>query len=294
MHILLTGGTGFIGSALCDSLSDDGCQLTILSRQQQPADSRARFVSNLDQVDASTSIDAVINLAGASLADRRWSQPYKQELLSSRLDTTRAVVELIRRLDNPPAVLLSASAIGYYGHHQDERLAEDATSTGGFAAMLCQRWESEAMALGDAGVRICLLRLGVVLDRHGGAMEQMARPFQFGVANWLGGGDQWLSWIHRQDVVAAIRFLLEHEELSGPVNLTAPEAVTSRGFCSAMKGRKRTFITMGVPAPVLKLAVGEMAEELLLNGQRVEPAALSGAGFQFSYPDLDSALETIF
>ena len=293
MHILLTGGTGFIGSALCDSLSEDGCQLTILSRQQQPAYSKARYVSNLDQVDASTSIDAVINLAGASLADRRWSDTYKQELLSSRLDTTRAVVDLIRRLDSPPGVLLSASAIGYYGHHQDERLAEDGVSTGGFAAQLCQRWESEAMALEDTGVRICLLRLGVVLDRHGGAMEQMARPFQFGVANWLGGGDQWLSWIHRQDVVAGIRFLLEDEELSGPVNLTAPEAVTSRGFCSAMKRRKRTFITMGVPAPVLKLAVGEMAEELLLNGQRVEPAALSRAGFQFSYPDLDSALEAI-
>jgi hypothetical protein len=135
--------------------------------------------------------------------------------------------------------------------------------------------------------------LGVVLDRDGGAMVEMARPFRFGVANWLGSGRQWLSWVHRQDVVAAIGFLQDREDLSGPFNITAPEPVTSRGFCDAMKKYRRTLVTAPVPAPVMRLLVGEMADELLLNGQRVAPARLQAAGFEFQYPRLDGALADI-
>lgn len=293
MQILLTGGTGFIGSALVPALSAAGHQVTVLSRQALADGPSCRYLQTLDALPDDSHFDAVINLAGASLAARRWTEAYKKEILASRLGTTQELTALFERLQHTPDVVLSASAIGFYGHHGDEELAEDGASVPGFAQRLCQQWEQRALAMAELGSRVCLLRLGVVLDRDGGAMEQMAQPFRFGIANWLGSGRQWLSWVHRTDVVAAILFLLEHEELSGPFNLTAPNPVTSRGFCQAMKKRKRTWITAPVPGPVMRLMVGEMAGELLLAGQRVVPSALLAAGFEFSYPDLDSALADI-
>mgnify|MGYP001815278956 FL=1 len=293
MNILLTGGTGFIGSALVSSLLEDAHQVTVLSRQPIAGGDGLNYITALDALGEDARIDAVINLAGASLADKRWTEIYKQEILSSRLDTTQQVVELIGRLKQPPAVLLSASAIGYYGHHDDEILGEDGESTPGFAQNLCAEWERAAMRAGSGSTRVCLLRLGVVLDNGGGAFKQMELPFRLGVANWMGHGRQWLSWIHREDVIAAIKLLLEAPGLSGPFNLTAPEPVTSRGFCDAMKRHHRTFVTAPVPAFVMRLMVGEMAGELLLNGQRVVPTALQAAGFNFRYPTLDSALSAI-
>jgi uncharacterized protein (TIGR01777 family) len=293
MQILVTGGTGFIGSALVARLIAMGHQVTVLSRQPLTGEDGLRYIGSLDDLGADEQIDAVINLAGASLADHRWTSRYKQEILSSRLDTTRELVDLMGRLHTPPNVLLSASAIGFYGHHDDEALGEDGSVAPGFSQELCARWEAQARAAEALGVRVCLLRLGVVLDTGGGAFTQMARPFRMGVANWLGDGRQWLSWIHRDDVVAAMLFLLERETLAGPFNLTAPHPVTSRGFCDAMKERFRTFIAAPVPAAVLRLMVGEMAEELLLNGQRVLPVALQKAGFSFRYPHLEDALGAI-
>ena len=293
MQILLTGGTGFIGSALIDDLVGSGHQVIVYTRQS-PADRPAcRYIQQLESLGSDVRLDAVINLAGASLAGQRWTQAYKREIFSSRLDTTAALVALLQRLQHKPQVLLSASAIGFYGHHGDDMLDENAAVTPGFSQNLCAQWEDAARQAAGLGIRVCLLRFGVVLDRDGGAMLQMARPFQFGVANWLGDGHQWLSWVHRQDVVAAIRFLLEHEELSGPFNVTAPHPVTSRGFCAAMKKHRRTLITAPVPAAVMRLLVGQMAEELLLNGQRVIPSALQSAGFRFSFSELDEALSDI-
>ena len=294
MHYLVTGGTGFIGSALIPVLLADGHSVTVLSRRTGSDETALRYITSLDVIAADTHIDAVINLAGASLADKRWTPGYKREIVASRLGTTEHLLKLFQRLETPPEVLLSASAIGYYGHHGDEPLTEDGTVVPGFSQDLCQRWETAAMQASELGVRVCLLRLGVVLDRDGGAMEEMARPFKFGVANWIGSGRQWLSWVHRRDVVAAIRFLQEHTELSGPFNITAPEPITSRGFCAAMKRHRRTFVTVPMPAPVIKLLVGEMAEELLLQGQRVLPSRLQAAGFRFALPALDEALEDIF
>jgi len=293
MHYLITGGTGFIGSAFVASLEADGHAVTVLSRRPRPPAGGRRYIASLDALDREAAFDAVINLAGASLADRRWTRAYKAELLASRLDTTRALVALIERLSHRPATLLSASAIGYYGHHGDEPLDEDGPVVPGFAQSLCRRWEEQALAAQPLGTRVCLLRFGVVLDAGGGAFEQMARPFRFGVANWLGSGRQWLSWVHRRDVIRALRVLLDSPELEGPINVTAPEPVTSRGFCDVMKRHRRTLVTAPVPAPVLRLLVGEMAGELLLAGQRVLPARLQAAGFTFDYPDLDGALSDI-
>ena len=293
MNILVTGGTGFIGSALTNSLRQGGHAVVILSRSVRQSEEGCRYVNSLSELGGDIKIDGVINLAGASLAGKRWSSRYKQEIFSSRLDTTRALVAWLSERDRKPEIMISASAIGYYGQHGDEVLAEDGAVVPGFAQDLCQQWENEALKAAQLGIRVCLARLGVVLDRDGGAFVEMARPFRFGVANWMGSGRQWLSWVHRADVIAALLFLLEHPVLSGPFNITAPEPVTSRGFCDAMKRHKRTLLTAPVPAAAMRLLVGEMADELLLSGQRVVPEALLSAGFEFRFSDLDAALAEI-
>ena len=294
MRVLLTGGTGFIGEALTAALLASGSEVTILSRQVQGDRNHCRFVRSLDEIAASEQLDAVINLAGASLAARRWTAAYKHEIVTSRMNVTRAVLALLARLQQPPAVLLSASAIGYYGHHGDECLTEFSAITPGFAQTLCNDWEALALQAQELGVRVCLLRLGVVLDAGGGALVEMTKSFRFGVASWLGSGHQWLSWVHREDVVRALQFLLGRDELCGPFNVTSPAPVTGRDFARALQAHHRTLIQAGVPAPVMRLLVGEMAGELLLNGQRVLPDHLQAAGFTFTYPDIESALETIY
>lgn len=294
MRILITGGTGFIGSALVDALCRRGDKVLILSRSVQQPRPGVSFLRSLDELSSDIQIDAIVNLAGASLAARRWSEAYKREIVASRIDTSAAILALIKRMERPPAVLLSASAIGYYGHHGDELLDESASSTPGFAQQLCAQWEQMACRVKDSGVRICLLRLGVVLDDGGGALKQMAMSFRFGVASWLGSGRQWLSWVHRQDAVRAIVFLLDQPGMHGAVNITAPEPVTSKGFAMAMKAYHRILISAGVPAFIMRLMVGEMAQELLLNGQRVVPRKLLEAGFSFRYPEIDVALDTIY
>ena len=294
MDVLITGGTGFIGQALLPALVNEGHSLTLLSRQESPYGGQYPAVRSLDEIPSDRNIDAVINLAGASMAGKRWSRRYKNELNASRLTTTESLIRLFNRLERPPASFLSASAIGYYGHHGDEPLDEQGATVPGFAQSLCARWEGAAMQAEQLGVRTCLMRLGVVLDAGGGALEQMLLPFKLGIGNWVADGRQWFSWIHRADAVAAMRFLLENEGFSGPFNLTAPNPVTARDFCMAMTRQKRTLVNLPVPAPVMRAMIGEMADELLINGQKVMPSALQRAGFQFHHQSIDEALEAIF
>lgn len=294
MHILITGGTGFIGQALVPHLLGAGHRISILSRSRHRDTEQCTYLRSLEELQAATGPDAVINLAGASLAGKRWTRAYKEELVASRVQGTRALVDFFAASAQPPKVLLSASAIGYYGPRGDETLAEDAAPGSGFSSELCQAWEAEAARAADAGIRTCLLRLGVVLDREGGALKQMTLPFRFGVASWPGSGHQYLSWIHREDVVAAMARLLEDDSLSGAFNLTAPSPVTQREFCRAMQKHFLTLPGMPVPGPVMRVMLGEMADELLLTGQRVVPNALQGAGFTFSYPEVTAALAAVF
>lgn len=294
MRVLLTGGTGFIGSPLVAAFLDSGDEVTVLSRQIRTDRIGCRYVQTLDQIPASEPLDAVINLAGASLAAHRWTEAYKREIRSSRMDTTRSVLDLLARLERPPQVLLSASAIGYYGHHGDEPVTESSQATPGFAQQLCADWESLALQAQARGVRVCLLRLGVVLDSGGGALEEMSTSFRFGVASWLGDGRQWLSWVHRRDVIRAIQFLLARDDLQGPFNITAPNPVTGRAFAEALQVHYRTLIRAGVPGRVIRLLVGEMAQEVLLNGQRVMPRRLEEAGFAFDCETLPAALAAIY
>lgn len=293
MHILITGGTGFIGEKLVARLLDEGHRMTLLSRRPRPDQAGRHYVRSLEEVGTEGDIDAVINLAGAPLAGRRWTSRYKQELVASRVETSRELIALLRRQPQPPAVLLSGSAVGYYGPRGSEPLAEDAGSEPSFSSDLCRQWEDASMPATALGIRVCQLRLGVVLDSDGGALTQMLRPFRFGIASWPGSGEQYLSWIHREDVVRAICFLLQQPGVEGPCNLTAPEPVTQREFCSALQRHFRTLPALPVPAPVLRLLLGEMAGELLVTGQRVLPGKLVDAGFEFHYPTLAQALSVI-
>lgn len=288
MHVLVTGGTGFIGSALVPALVDRGDTVTVLSRRRRTTSNNVHYVTSLDAI--TESVDAVINLAGASLAEKRWSRRYKAVMLASRIDTTTRLVQWMNAQKTPIKVLLSGSAIGYYGCSELATFTEKSRAGVGFSAELCQSWERAALPAESAHTRVVLMRLGVVFDAGGGALTEMLRSFSLGVGSWVGSGRQWLSWIHRLDVVRAMLFLLERDHLSGPVNLVAPGAVTHREFCSVASRVKPVFCQLGVPAFALRLLVGEMADELLLRGQRVQAGVLAANGFRFSHETLLSAL----
>ncbi|MFV8817340.1 TIGR01777 family oxidoreductase [Haliea sp. E17] len=294
MRILLTGATGFIGQALVPALRAHGHELVLLTRQRREDTPGVTHIGGLGEIEGTTAVGAIINLAGASLAGRRWSAAYKREIYASRIETTEDLVRLIARLETPPGVFISGSAVGYYGHHPDTLLDEDSPVVHGFAQSLCADWEAAALEAEALGVRTCRMRLGVVLARGGGALREMSRSFQFGVGSWIGSGEQWLSWVHRDDVVAAIIFLLNQSVLTGPFNLTAPQPVTARAFAEALSAHYRLLFSAPVPASAARLLLGEMADELLLTGQRVIPARLQAAGFEFRYPTVASALQAIY
>ncbi|MEM0955065.1 MAG: TIGR01777 family oxidoreductase [Pseudomonadota bacterium] len=294
MNVLITGGTGFIGRVLVRQLLDQGHSVVVLTRQSGlESNDSVRYVQALDSLAGDEHLDAFINLAGESIAEGRWTAARKQALINSRIDTTRELRALAQRLDTAPRVLLSASAIGFYGPQDHTPLDENAAAVDCFSHQLCVAWEAEADRFSALGTRVCVLRLGVVLDTDGGAFEQLQQSVQFGVATYLGTGGQWLSWVHREDVVAAMLFLLNHDDASGAYNLTAPEPVTNRQFCDALAAEKSAFITLPVPGLLMRLALGELADELLLTGQRVQPARLQASGFAFRYPTLAEALPAL-
>jgi hypothetical protein len=268
--------------------------VVIYTRQNDHFDTdQLRYVTSLGHIAADESFDAFVNLAGESIAAERWSEARKRALYDSRIETTRALYDLACRLDDPPALLLSASAIGYYGPQDDERLAESAPTHDSFSHRLCVAWEAEAKRFENLGVRVCILRLGVVLAESGGAMEELRKSVMLGVATWMGSGRQWLSWVHRDDVIRAMEFLMEHVELRGNFNVTAPEPVTNRGFGEALRSHRFAVIALPIPGFVLRSAMGEMAQELLLTGQRVVPQRLQEAGFAFRYNTLAEALPAL-
>lgn len=294
MNILITGGTGFIGTVLVRQLLERGDTVTVYTRSPNHEDDVGlRYVCSLDDIASSTYFDAFINLAGESIAEGRWTAARKRALVDSRVGTTEALLALAERLERAPAALVSASAIGYYGPQDDTELGEDAGTVDCFSHQLCVSWEAAARRFEALGTRVCIIRLGVVLDRDGGAFAQLDKSVQFGVATWLGSGHQWLSWVHRDDVINAIQFLLDRNALSGPFNLTAPEPVTNRGFSEALASHRKTFIGLPVPGFVMRAALGELADELLLTGQRVIPEKLEAEGFEFRYRTVDQALSAL-
>ena len=288
MHILMTGGTGLIGTATCAALHAAGHKLTILTRRGRPATDEATYVTALE--DCAEPVDAVINLAGAGLADRRWSKAYKRQIVMSRVDLTRQLVAWLGKLEHTPKRLISASAIGYYGAADEQTFAEDGAPGAGFAATLCQFWENEAGTATEYGTKVTLLRFGVVLACEGGALGKMTQSFRLGVESWLGSGDQWLSWIHLEDAVRVIQHVLDFDGPAGIYNTVAPEPARHRELAHEVGRHSNIWLKLGVPAFAARVMAGEMAEELLLSGQRVIPKQLLEDGFQFHYPNLKEAL----
>ena len=287
MKVFVTGGTGLIGRALVKRLLTDGHDVTVLTRQTLTSSEAVTYINSIDDLD--TRQDIVVNLAGAGLADRRWSPAYKKEIRASRIDITQALVSRLREIGMPD-VFISGSAIGFYGESKEREFSEADAVGIGFSAKLCRDWEASVSDIGSENTRYVLLRTGVVLDRALGAYPQMTQSFRFGLASWMGQGDHWLSWIHLADMVGAILHCIQNEAVSGPVNMTAPSPVTHRSFSDEVRKATTTLVGMGMPGWVMRLMVGEMADELLLTGQRVMPTKLLSTGYEFRFGELRDAI----
>jgi uncharacterized protein len=295
MRILLTGGTGLIGSGLVKHWLKQH-QLLVLSRTPEKVmacfGSSVSAIAHLSDVDFNT-LDAVINLAGEPIVGKRWTDAQKQRLCDSRWQLTKQLVSAITSAKTPPKVLISGSAIGIYGRQQSQLITEDFNHFHvEFSHQLCQRWETLAQEAESPSTRVCILRTGIVLSAKGGALQKMLLPFKLGVGGKIGNGEQYMSWIHISDMVRLIDFLLLHPTLTGVFNATAPNPVTNAEFSQQLAKALRRPALLPMPAFVLQLILGEMAD-LLLTGQRVIPANLSKAGFEFDYPELDTALQTL-
>ncbi|NDY95481.1 TIGR01777 family oxidoreductase [Wenzhouxiangella limi] len=296
MKILVTGGSGFIGQKLCADLARDGHIPLVVSRAPDKAarklpDSAIVRPSAADFVDESP--EAVVNLAGEPIAEGRWTESKKKALVESRVDITRAVVDLCRRAEPAPRVLVSASAVGYYGDQGEREVTEQTPPHDEFAHQLCKRWEAEAHKAEEHGVRVAIVRIGLVLDAGGGMLAKTTPVFKLGLGGKLGNGEQYMPWIHREDMVGAIRFLLERDDLSGPFNASAPNPVTNAEFTRELGRALHRPAVLPAPALALKLAFGEMSR-LLLTGAKMLPARLEEAGYEFRFRKLDQALSDIF
>lgn len=294
MNVLITGGTGFIGKALSRELVSSGHNVIITTRRQ--TDSKEKLTWNLPALipsDTMSNIDAVVNLAGESIASGRWTKTRKERIMSSRTNITRALVQSMQNANPKPKVLISASAIGFYGPRGDEFVTEDTPPGTDFLADVCKAWEAEALKAEEMGVRVVPVRIGGVLESDGGALPKMIMPFKFFLGGPIGSGKQWFSWIHRDDITGIIKYALENELISGPINLTAPEPVTNKEFSSALGRAISRPSWLPVPGFIVKLTLGELGD-IILTGQRVLPEKALKAGYKFKHPDVDEALRTIF
>lgn len=297
MRVAVTGSSGLIGTALAGALRHDGHEVTPLVRRP-PGPGEIRWDPHAADgglpPGALDGVDAVVHLSGAPIAGARWTEARKQKLRASRVQSTQALVAALTAsvrggAKSPPPVLLSGSAVGWYGDTGDRAVDETAPPGTGFLADLVRDWEAAARPARDAGVRVVNLRSGVVLSRRGGMLGLLAPPFRFGLGARMGSGTQFISWISLTDHVAAVRYLIGHAEIDGPVNLTAPAPVTNAVFTTELARALHRPAVLWVPAPALRLGAGEMSSELL-GSQRVLPRRLTEAGFAFRYPALPAAL----
>ncbi len=296
MHIVLTGGTGFIGSALADALRARGDEVSMLARD--PDRARRRFGKQFLYFprwnEAPTQADAVINLAGEPLVGKRWTAAYRDQIRASRLSVTQGMNAWLQRIPMPPEVVISGSAIGYYGSDSERVFTEADPAGEDFGARLCADWEALAQEARRVSTvrRVITLRTGVVLEKNGGALARMLLPFRLGLGGRVGSGRQWFSWIHRADLINAILFLMDTPGCDGAYNLTAPGAVPQQDFARQLAHALGKPAFMPMPGFALKLLFGEGAN-LLLEGQNVQPKRLLDAGFRFQYPQLPDALNAI-
>ena len=300
MQIVVTGGTGFIGWPLCAALCQEGHRVTLLTRRIEAQRSCGSTVTAIewngrtagDWEHCLDDADAVINLAGAPIADGRWTDARKQLLTESRVLTTRLLVAALSRSLSKPRTLVSASGIGYYGTSDDRVLDEGAARGQGFLADLCLAWEAEALRAAEFGVRVVMLRTGMVLEQDGGALPKMLLPFRLFAGGPIMPGTQWVSWIHRLDHIGLIKWAITTPSVSGPVNAVAPEAVTMKQFCGSIGRILHRPSWLPVPGFALRVALGELGT-LMTTGQHVTPAKALSRGYVFHYPKLEPALRAI-
>jgi uncharacterized protein (TIGR01777 family) len=302
MKVVIAGGTGFLGRALAAAVAAAGHTVVVLTRAAQPASPRGlvRYAAWTPENEAgawSAELDgagAVVNLAGESIAARRWTSARKARIVDSRVRATRSLVVAMRRAPTPPPVLISGSAVGYYGPLGDEIVTEAAGAGSDFLAGVCAQWEAAAESSASDRTRIVRLRTGIVLERDGGALPRMLPPFWFGAGGPIGSGRQYWPWIHRDDWVALVRWAIDTPAVAGALNATAPTPVTSREFAGALGRAIHRPALLPAPAVAMKLLLGEMAEGLLLSGQRAVPDKAVRAGYAFRYAFVDDALHALF
>ena len=301
MNVVVTGGTGFIGQALCVSLSRRGHRVTVLTRNGRAASQLfGTLVTTVNWnghdpgvwEESLEGTDAVINLAGAPIADARWTDARKQLLTDSRVHLTQRLVEAISQRSSKPSILISASGIGYYGPSDDRVLSETAPRGQGFLADLCLAWENEARRAAEFGTRVVLLRTGMVLELDGGALPKMLLPFRLYLGGPITPGTQWVSWIHRSDHVGLIEWAVTTPSVSGPINAVAPEPERMQAFCATLGRVLNRPSWLPVPGTALRLGLGELST-LMTTGQRVSPEKALTSGYVFHYPTLEVALQTI-
>jgi len=292
MRIVVSGSSGLVGTALVAALQDANHEVVRLLRGMQATSEGGVAwdpqASKLDPA-AIAGCDAVINLNGSSIAGARWTKKFKSELRTSRMDSTRTLVQAIAALETPPRVMLSASATGFYGDRGDELLDEDSAPGSSFLATLARDWEGSALAARSEKTRVVLLRLGMVVSR-GGALDKMLLPFKLGAGGPIGSGEQFWPWIAMSDVIGAVFFALENKKLEGPVNLVSPQETRCRDFTSSLGRILRRPALLPLPAFAARLVLGEMADSLLLASARVQPRVLMEAGYAFRRPTIENAL----
>jgi len=298
MRAVIAGGTGFIGRALISELKEHGWDIVVLSRS--PGKVAEIFGSgvigmrwdNGDWPDLLGPETAIVNLAGHNIANGRWTGKKKRLILESRIKAGERIVSAVKAADALPSVLIQASAVGYYGPQGNSLLDEQTPSGSGFLAEVTRKWEASTLELEKMGIRRCVIRTGMVLG-HGGALDRMLPPFRFFMGGPLGSGLQGISWIHMADQVKAIRFLMENSQTSGPFNLTSPTPVRSRKFARILGETLNRPHGLRVPAFVLRMVFGELADEVLLSGQLALPRRLEEAGYEFRFPELGAALRDL-
>ena len=301
-RVIITGGTGFIGKALSALLVDHGYDVIVLTRNISPGSRSGTAVkpvvwdakTSAGWLDQAEGAYAIINLAGENVAQGRWTEERKRRILQSRLDATAAVMDALKRCKKKPAVLIQASAAGYYGAGSGTAIYEEASPSGeGFLAEVTRQWEKASEEADKQGVRRVIIRTGVVLGLKGGALDKLMLPYRFFVGGYIGPGSQFMPWIHLEDEVRAILFLMEKKNMDGAFNLTAPLPVTAKEFSRVLGKVMKRPGWIKVPSFVIKLVFGEMGAEALLSGKKVVPKRLLRAGFSFNYVELDGALESL-
>lgn len=297
-NFLITGGTGLIGRALIESLMQSPVTIHVLSRDKKRASQKLGYavhiVEDLQHIDESVVIDYVINLAGEPIADKRWTTRQKLLIWQSRIELTARLISWMKQRQQRPKVLVSGSAIGWYGDRGEQELTEVSSAHSEYTHILCDAWEKKAREARSLGCRVCIVRTGLVVSNKGGFLTKLILPFKLGLGARLGNGQQYMSWIHIDDMVRALLFLVElnqgEQDNSGVFNLTAPQAVTNLVFTQTLASELKRKAWLVAPAAVLRFALGEMSR-LLLCGQRVIPENLTKKGFQFKYATLDKALQ---